>query len=78
MRANVLSLALVAAIITLPVPASQLLAGTFSAPTHRAGDVADSAGLAVLLQDPFLIDQLSITPVRTVLDTEPTDEMSLD
>ena len=58
MFAKVLTLALVAAIIALPVPASQLLNGTFfaSSPASAAPEVSS---LGLLLQDPFLIDQMS-------------------
>lgn len=59
MRVKVLSLALMAAIIALPVPASQLLAGTFSAPSPAVQIVAGHEHLGFLLQDPFLIDQMS-------------------
>ena len=48
MRAKVLSLALLGAIIALPVPASQYLAGTFSAPAPRA-DVAAAGPLQTLI-----------------------------
>ena len=58
MRAKVLSLALIASIFALPVPASQLLAGTFSAPSP-AKVVPGNENLRFLLQDPFLIDQMS-------------------
>ena len=59
MRVKVLSLALLAAIVALPVPASQLLAGTFSAPSPEARTVPGHENLRFLLQDPFLIDQMS-------------------
>ena len=59
MRVKVLSLALLAAIVALPVPASQLLAGTFSAPPQAARIVPGHENLQFLLQDPFLIDQMS-------------------
>lgn len=58
MRVRVLSLALVAAIMALPVPASQVLVGTFSAPSP-AKVIPGNENLQFLLQDPFLIDQLS-------------------
>jgi hypothetical protein len=58
MRVKVLSLALLAAIMALPVPASQVLVGTFSAPSP-ARVVPGNENLRFLLQDPFLIDQLS-------------------
>lgn len=59
MRVKVLSLAVLAAIVALPVPASQLLGGTFSAPAPVARIVPGDANLRFLLQDPFLIDQMS-------------------
>lgn len=65
MRVKVLILALMAVLVALPVPASQLLAGTFSAPTHST---APDAALATLIADPFLIDRLSFTPA-----TKPSD-----
>ena len=63
MRAKVLTLALVVAIIALPVPASQLLAGTFPAPLPTLCLLQHPrpapSRLGLLLQDPFLIDQMS-------------------
>jgi hypothetical protein len=70
MRVKVLSLALLAAIVALPVPASQLLAGTFSAPTPAAQIVPGDANLGLLLQDPFLIDQMSYAKPASFLDLE--------
>ena len=65
MRVKALTLALVVAIIALPVPASQLLAGTFSASPTRSAAASEANGLGLLLQDPFLIDQMSYSvPVR--------------
>ncbi len=61
MRVGVLSLALLAAIVALPVPASQLLAGSFSAPSP-AKVVPGNANLRFLLRDPFLIDEMSFAP----------------
>lgn len=58
MRVRVLSLALLAAIMALPVPASQLLARTFSAPSP-ANVVPGNENLRFLLQDPLLVDQMS-------------------
>ncbi len=71
MRVKVLILALVAAIIALPVPASQFLLGT-SAPSTPPS-VAAARGhesLGLLLQDPFLIDSLSYSRPASFLDTE--------
>jgi hypothetical protein len=51
-------------IIALPVPASQLLAGTVSAPTRAATIEPGTGNLALLLEDPFLVDRLSFSPVR--------------
>jgi hypothetical protein len=70
MRVKVLSLALLAAIIALPVPASQLLTGTFSAPTPIAAAAPVSGALATLVEDPFLAGHLTFQPVSSVLDTE--------
>ena len=58
MRVRVLSLALLAVIVALPVPASQALVGSFSAPSP-AKIVPGNENLRFLLQDPFLIDQMS-------------------
>ena len=58
MRVRVLSLALLAVIVALPVPASQVLVGSFSAPSP-AKIVPGNENLRFLLQDPFLIDQMS-------------------
>lgn len=60
MRVKVLILALVAAIVALPVPASQLLSGpsSASAPGPHAIVVPGTGNLGLLLQDPFLIDAL--------------------
>ena len=70
MGVKVLSLALVAAIIALPVPASQLLAGTFSATTPAAQIVPGDANLSFLLQDPFLIDQMSFAHPASFTEVE--------
>lgn len=59
MRVKVLSLALLAAIVALPVPASQVLSGTSSAPSPAARIVPGHENLRFLLQDPFLIDQMT-------------------
>jgi hypothetical protein len=65
MRVKVLSLAVVlASIVALPVPASQMLAGTFSAPSP-ATRVSD-ADFSFLLRDPFLIDEMRLSPVGHV------------
>lgn len=69
MRVKVLSLALLAAIVTLPVPASQMLAGTFSAPSP-ATVVPGDANLRFLLADPFLIDQMSFERPSSFLDLD--------
>ena len=58
MRVRVLSLALLAVIVALPVPASQVLVGSFSAPSP-AKIVPGNENLRFLLQDPFTIDQMS-------------------
>jgi len=70
MRSKVMSLALVAAIIALPAPASQLVAGTFaSTPMSAAAPGAD--GLGLLLQDPFLLDRMSFSAPVRLRDTDP-------
>jgi uncharacterized membrane protein len=67
MRVKVLILALLAVIIALPFPASQLLAGPFSAPAHISLVEAPGA-LGTLLEDPFLADHLSFVPARSAAD----------
>lgn len=59
MRVKVLILAVLASIVALPVPASQMLTGSLSAPSPAVQTVVD-ADLALLLADPFLIDQVSL------------------
>jgi hypothetical protein len=71
MRVKVLSLALLAAIMALPVPASQLLAGTFSAPSPVAQIVGGHENLRFLLQDPFLIDQMSYERPASPFELDP-------
>ncbi|MBN9307143.1 MAG: hypothetical protein BGO82_07405 [Devosia sp. 67-54] len=71
MHAKVLTLALLTAIVALPVPASQQLAGTFSAPAARSAAAPEAARLGLLLQDPFLIDQLRHVPVTGPSDADP-------
>ena len=63
MRVKVLSIALLAALVALPVPASQLLAGTFSAPAPQPAATSRTGALATLIADPFLTDLMSFTPV---------------
>ena len=70
MKVKVLSLALLAAIIALPVPASQLLAGTFSAPSPTVTVVPGHENLALLLQDPFLIDTMSYAKPASFIDVD--------
>ena len=71
MNAKVLTLALVVAIIALPVPASQLLTGTFSAPAHQSAAAPEVSSLGLLLQDPFLIDQMSFEAPQRLNDANP-------
>jgi hypothetical protein len=72
MSAKVLTLALVVAIIALPVPASQLLNGAFSTPTQATNAAAPTTlGLGTLLQDPFLIDSLTYTAPKSHLEADP-------
>ena len=65
MRVKVLILALVAALVALPVSAGQWLAGTFSAPAH----VAEAPGaFGTLIEDPFLSARLGFTPAQSASD----------
>jgi hypothetical protein len=65
MRVKVLILALVAALMALPVSAGQWLVGTFSAPAQ----VAEAPGaFGTLIQDPFLAARLSFTPAKSASD----------
>jgi hypothetical protein len=65
MRVKVLILALIAALMALPVSAGQWLAGTFSAPAHVA-EVPGAFG--TLIEDPFLADHLSFVPATSASD----------
>ena len=67
MRAQVLTIALVAALIALPVPASQLLSG---APSASGQPAAAPATLRVLLEDPFLIDRMSFEAPKSFLELD--------
>jgi hypothetical protein len=58
MLIRVMGLAILAAIVALPVPASQMLGGTVSA-SSQAKVLPGNENLRFLLQDPFLIDQMS-------------------
>jgi hypothetical protein len=58
MRVKALFFALLVAIFAVPVPASQLLNGALSAQS-AASVVPGNQHLGLLLQDPFLIDQMS-------------------
>ena len=71
MSAKVLSIALAVAIIALPVPASQLIAGTFSKPAQGLTVGRGDPRLATLLADPFLNDQLSFTAPQSFLQLNP-------
>ena len=72
MSAKVLTLALVVAIIALPVPASQVLNGTFSFSAHQSPAAEPSTkNLGLLLQDPFLIDQMSYSVPARLSDADP-------
>ena len=69
MNAKVVILAVAVAVIALPVPASQLLAGTFSRSTHASPAAEPSTkNLGLLLQDPFLIDTLTYTAPKSFLE----------
>jgi hypothetical protein len=67
---KVLSIALAAAIVALPLPASQLLAaGASPAPASvEAEIVASDPDFSLLLADPFLIDALSYQNPVSFLD----------
>lgn len=71
MRVKVLTLALVAAIIALPVPASQLLNGRFAVSTAPSAAAPEDSSLGLLLQDPFLIDQMSYSAPARLGDADP-------
>jgi hypothetical protein len=71
MNVKVVTLALVAAIIALPVPASQFLAGTFSPLPSRSAAAPEASDLGLLLQDPFLIDQMSYSVPVHLSDVDP-------
>jgi hypothetical protein len=71
MRVKVLTLAFVVAIIALPVPASQLLNGTFSTSTAPTAAATEDSSLGLLLQDPFLLDRMSYIPAVTPSDADP-------
>jgi hypothetical protein len=62
MRVKVLTLALVAAIVALPVPASQFLAGAVPASARPSAAAPGVSSLGLLLQDPFLVDALRYAP----------------
>jgi hypothetical protein len=70
MRVKVLSLALLAAVVALPVPASLALTGSFSAPSPVARIVEGHENLRFLLLDPFLIDQMSFEHPASFLDLD--------
>ena len=70
MCVKVLSLALLAAIVALPVPASLALSGTCSAPSPVAQIVPGDENLRFLLQDPFLINEMSYAVTSTFLSEE--------
>ena len=70
MRVKVLSLALLALIVALPVPASLALTGTFSAPHPPSPLAIEAADFQLLLQDPFLVDQMSIVHPASLLDID--------
>ena len=71
MRAKVLILVLLAAIVALPVPASQVLAGASSVSAPASAAAAGSRDLGLLLQDPFLIDALTYAPPARLSDADP-------
>jgi hypothetical protein len=72
MRVKALTLALVVAIIALPVPASQLLNGTFTASASPSAAATEDSSLGLLLQDPFLIDRMSFSAPAWPSDADPS------
>jgi hypothetical protein len=72
MRVKALTLALVVAIIALPVPASQLLNGTFTASASPSAAATEDSSLGLLLQDPFLIDRMSFSAPARLSDADPS------
>ncbi len=70
MSAKALTIALVAAIIALPVPASQLLSGTFSSPTAVVWVHPGTSNFATLIEDPFLIDRMSYSAPASFLELD--------
>ena len=72
MRVKALTLALVVAIIALPVPASQLLNGTFTASASPSAAATEDSSLGLLLQDPFLIDRMSFSAPARRSDADPS------
>jgi len=70
MSVKVWSMALLAAIVALTVPASQLLAGTSSAPAPQAIAAIDRDDLRTLLEDPFLVDRMSFAPAARLFETD--------
>ena len=67
---KVLSIALAAALVALPLPASQMLAaGASPAPASTEAQMAISdTDFALMLADPFLIDDLSYAKPTSFLD----------
>ena len=72
MRVKALTLALVVAIIALPVPASQLLNGTFTASASPSAAATEDSSLGLLLQDPFLIDRMGFSAPARPSDADPS------
>ena len=70
MRARILTVALLIAFAALPVPASQLLAEPFSASAQGAGP-SGALAQTILLEDPFTTGQLTFTPPKSWMETEP-------
>jgi hypothetical protein len=75
MRVKVLSLALLALVVALPVPASLALTGSFSAPLLYPRSFVETADLRLLLQDPFLVDQMSHEHPKSVLDVQGAEDL---
>lgn len=71
MRTKVLSLALIGALLALPVPPGQL-ARTFSTAASSVRMVPGEANLAILMADPARTGGLSFTPPVSFLETAST------
>lgn len=71
MRVKLLTLVLLAAVMALPVPASLALTGTFSAPLPLPQPSIAAGDLRLLLEDPFLIDRMSLVRPASFVALDP-------